>query len=162
MALDEKNQQTMEPSKFCKKALFFRHSHLCHTEPRASDKLLINISFLCTFRTQTLDLLFYLGIILHLCPWKAAVSLKNCIQKQLTPLCVVKVKYDTLFICVIVCVYFVDSIDLINMFFASTSTLSITKACVYYVRNPFHLTKLCPLEHWDRLPMKLRVFWVYS
>lgn len=68
-----------------------------------------------------------------------------------------KVKYDTLFVCVIVCVYFVDSIDLINMFFASTSTLSITKACVYYVRNPFHLTKLCPLEHWDRLPMKLKV-----
>lgn len=42
------------------------------------------------------------------------------------------------------------------MLFASTLTLSIIKAYVYYGRNLFHLTKLCPLEHWDRLPIRLR------
>lgn len=50
-----------------------------YVDPKGSDELL--------FWIWTLHLLFYFGIILHFCPWKAIASLKKVTLKQLTPLC---------------------------------------------------------------------------
>lgn len=102
----KKKKQKMELSKFCKKALFFRHTHPCHTEPRGSDKLQINISFFVNF-SEPKHWIFCFTLALHLYYlYSSPLPLKSYSKSQKMhskAVCVVKAKYDTLYLYHCVC-----------------------------------------------------------
>lgn len=139
----------MELSKFCKKALFFRHSHPCHAEPKGSEKLQINISFLCTFLNPNTGS--------FVAPWhySSPLPLKSYSESQKlhskavnSIVCSEGQVWHNFYLHHCMCLLLIPKIQLV-------CSLPLHQH-LPLLRHVFIMTKLCPLEHWDRLPVKLR------